>query len=209
MGWWTEHVVPRLVDLSLSSPPVEELRARVCRGLEGRVLELGFGSGLNLPHLPAAVDTLDAVDPSEVAWRRSAARRDASAVPVQRVGLDGETLEADDQAYDAVLMTFVLCTVPDPARVLAEAVRVLRPGGRLHFVEHGLSPDPGVVRWQHRLEPFQRRIAGGCRLTRDAPALVRDAGLEVTTLGQRYLDGTPRAMRPWAYVSLGTGGELA
>ena len=202
MGLWTEHVVPRLTDLSLSSDQVSRFRILVCAGLRGRVLEIGFGSGLNLPHLPREVTAVDAVEPNEVAWGRSAARRRAAAVPVRRVGLDGQGLEAADASYDSAVITLSLCTIPDAAAALAEVRRVLRPGGALHFFEHGLAPDPGVVRWQERLDPLQQRLFGGCHLTRDVPALVGGAGLEITELRREYLPG-PRAAHPWTYGYLG------
>lgn len=202
MGLWEERVVPRLVDRSLRTPEIGELREAVCAGLRGEVLELGYGSGLNARFYPAAVSTVSAVEPSDLAWRLSERRREASRVPVVRVGLDGQRLAADDASYDAVLSTFTLCTIPDAARALAEVRRVLRPGGSLHFVEHGLAPEPGVVSWQRRLDPVQRRLAGGCHLSRDIPALVRDAGLEVVELRAEYLPG-PRVARPWTYGYLG------
>lgn len=202
MGLWEERVVPRLVDRSLRSPEIGELRAAVCAGLHGEVLELGYGSGLNARYYPVEVSTISAVEPSDLAWRLSESRRTDSRVPVVRVGLDGQRLEADEASYDAVLSTFTLCTIPDVARALAEVRRVLRPGGALHFVEHGLAPDPGVVVWQHRLEPVQRRVAGGCHLSRDIPALVRGAGLEIVELRSEYLPG-PRVSRPWTFGYLG------
>lgn len=198
-GWWTERVVPRLVDASLSAAPVDRLRARACAGLHGRVLEIGFGSGLNLPQLPAGVTALDAVEPADLAWERSAARREASPVAVRRTGLDGERLAAPDGSYDAVLCTFTLCTVPDPARVLAEVRRVLRPGGSLHLLEHGAAPGPRVRAWQRRLEPLQRRACGGCHLTRDVPGLLVDAGFEVAVVHQGYVAEGPA--RPWSWVT--------
>lgn len=199
MALWTEHVVPRLVDQSLSSPRVMRLRAEVCAGLVGRVLELGFGSGLNVGSYPPAVVRVDAVEPSDVAWRMSRARRGDSTVPIHRVGLDGQHLEAEASSYDAVLSTFTLCTIPDVNAALAEVRRVLRPGGELHFLEHGRSPEPGVARWQHRMDPLQGRIAGGCHLSRDIPALVRLAGLELADVSAAYLPG-PRMGRPWSYL---------
>jgi SAM-dependent methyltransferase len=202
MGVWSDRVVPRLTDRALATPAMDDLRAAVCTGLHGRVLELGFGSGLNLRHLPAAVTWLDAVEPADVAWQLSARRRAGSRVPVHRSGLDGQRLAANDESYDAVLMTFALCTIPDPAAALGEVRRVLRPGGTLHFLEHGLAPDPGVATWQRRLDPAQQRLFAGCHLTRDVPALLADAGLEVTDLDQRYLPG-PRIGRPWNYGSRG------
>ncbi len=193
-------MVPRLTDRALSVGQVMKQRQLVCAGLAGRVLEIGFGSGLNLEKLPAAVVSLDAVEPSEAGWDLSAQRRAAAPVPVQRVGLDGQHLAAADASYDAALCTFSLCTIPDPALALAEVRRVLAPGGSLHVLEHGRSPDAGVARWQRRLEPAQRRVFAGCHLTRDVPALVTAAGFEVTAVDQFYLPG-PRLSRPWGWAT--------
>ena len=199
MGLWTERVVPRLVERSLSTTDVMALRSLACTGLTGRVLELGFGSGLNAGLYPSGVTAVEAVEPSDVGWQMSADRRRDSAVPIARVGLDGQRLEAEDASYDAVLSTFTLCTIPDVDAALREVRRVLRPGGSFHFLEHGRSPDGAVARWQRRLDPIERRIAGGCHLSRDIPALVRAAALEVVTLQASYLPG-PRVGRPWTYV---------
>src|SRR6478736_225494 len=179
MAWWTDHVVPHLVDRSLSTEPVMRLRAETVSGLTGRVLEIGFGSGLNAALYPVDVDRVDAVEPSAVGWELSEARRRAAQVRIERVGLDGQLLDAEDASYDAVLSTFTLCTIPDVVRALEEVRRVLRPGGRLHFLEHGLSPDASVAAWQRRLDPVQRAVAGGCHLSRDVPALVTAADLAV------------------------------
>lgn len=203
MGWWGDRVVPRLTDLSLSQPPVMALRERACAGLAGRILEIGYGSGLNTPCYPTAVDSVDAVEPSDLAWARSAPRRSATSVAVRRTGVDGQRLDAPDAAYDAVLSTFTLCTIPDVDRALSEVRRVLRPGGSLFFLEHGRAPEPPVVAWQRRLEPVQRAVFGGCHLTRDVPALAGSAGLDVVELDQTYLDG-PAVLRPWTWVSLGS-----
>ncbi|WP_395658009.1 class I SAM-dependent methyltransferase [Nocardioides sp.] len=202
MGMWTDRVVPRLADKSLSSGPVMRLRGEAVAGLSGRVLEIGFGSGLNAALYPAEVERVDAVEPSDVGWRMSQERRDRAPLEVERVGLDGQRLEADDDTYDAALTTFTLCTIPDPLRALAEVRRVLRPGAALHFLEHGLSPEPRVAGWQRRLDPVQRRVAGGCHLSRDVPALVAAAGLDVVEVSASYLPG-PSAGRPWTYVYVG------
>lgn len=202
MGVWAERVVPRLTDKALGNDEIGELRSATCAGLHGRVLEIGFGSGLNLPHYPPEVTTVHAVEPADVGWRLSRARRERSTVRVERTGLDGQRIDADDASYDAVLSTFTLCTIPDVAAALSEVHRVLRPGGSLHFVEHGLAPDPGVVAWQRRLEPLQKRVFAGCHLTRDVPGLIRGAGLEVTDLTASYLPG-PRVSRPWSFGYLG------
>ena len=204
MGIWTDHVVPRLTDRSLSVAEIDRLRSTACSRLSGQVLEIGFGSGLNVPHYPAAVTGVDVVEPSDVAWEMSAERRAASgAPPVERTGDDAQRLAAAECQYDAVLSTFTLCTIPDVGRALREVRRVLRPGGRFHFLEHGLAPDPGVERWQRRLEPMQRRLFGGCHLSRDVPALVADAGLEVAEVSASYLVGA-RVTRPWSHGFLGT-----
>jgi SAM-dependent methyltransferase len=202
MGFWEQRVVPRLVELTLKGEDVGKLRAEVCSGLTGRVLEIGFGSGLNTKFYPPGVISVGAVDPSDVGWKLSGARRAGSDVPIERVGLDGQRLEAEDASFHAALSTFTLCTIPDGPEALREVRRVLLPGGSLHFLEHGLAPTPGVVRWQKRMEPFQKRIAGGCHLTRDVPALVRDAGFEVVELTEEYLPG-PSPSKPWAYVYRG------
>jgi len=201
-GWWERRVVPRLVDATLRGPEIDERREKVCAGLSGRVLELGFGSGLNTPFYPVEVDSVDAVEPSDLGWERSEARREGSAKPVHRVGLDGQALDADDEAYDAVLSTFTLCTIPDVELALQEVRRVLRPGGTFHFLEHGSGPTERIRRWQRRMEPIQRRVAGGCHLTRDVPHLADAADLQVTMLEQDFLGG-PGFMRPWTYLSLG------
>jgi SAM-dependent methyltransferase len=198
MGVWSDHVVPRVTDAALRSHELGELRREACAPLTGRVLELGFGSGLNVRWYPPGVTSVSAVEPSDLAWRLSESRRARTSVPVERHGLDGQRLDEPDASYDGVLTTFTLCTIPDPALALAESRRVLRPDGVLCALEHGLSPDPGVARWQHRLDPVQRRIAGGCHLSRDMPALVTAAGFEITMVRAEQLQG-PAVARAWTY----------
>lgn len=195
-------MVPRAVHRSLDNPVVRGYRERVCAGLSGDVLEIGFGSGLNVPHLPSAVRSVTAVEPTDRAWQLAQEAIHRASMPIVRGGLRGERLDLADATADAALMTFTLCTVQDPAAVLAEVRRVLRPGGALHFLEHGTAPDAGVRRWQRRLEPLQRRVAGGCHLTRSAPALVSAAGFALEPVESWYVPG-PRVSRAWGYVSLG------
>ncbi len=202
MGWWGERVVPHLTDVALRSQEIGELREETCRGLHGRVLEIGFGSGLNIRFYPAAVTSVAAVEPSDVGWKLSEQRRARTGVPVQRSGLDGQQLAEEDASFDSALVTFSLCSIPDPAAALAEVRRVLRPGGRLHFLEHGLAPDAGVARWQRWIDPVQQRLFAGCHLSRDVAALVADAGLVIEDLRREYLPG-PSIARPWAYGYLG------
>lgn len=204
MAWWTDRILPRVIDRALSTGDVMKERQRVCAHLSGRVLEIGFGSGLNIEKYPAAVQSITAVEPSDVAWALSAERRSASPIPIARTGLDGQALDEPDDSFDMVLSTFTLCTIPDVRLALLEIRRVLRPGGSLIFLEHGLSPDTGVASWQHRLDPVEKFVAGGCHLSRDMPALVREAGFEVVELEQHYLPG-PKVSRPWTYNYSGVG----
>ncbi|MBS43541.1 MAG: SAM-dependent methyltransferase [Nocardioides sp.] len=200
--WWDERVVPGLVDASLKGHEIGALRADVCTGLTGEVLEIGFGSGLNLRHLPAGVARLDAVEPSDRGWEMSERRRARHDLEVRRTGLDGQRLAAADDSYDHVLCTFSLCTIPDPLLALDEVRRVLRPGGTLRLLEHGIAPEPRTARWQRRLDPLERRFAGGCHLTRDVPALLERASYDVRSLTAAYLPGVPRS--PWTYGYRGT-----
>lgn len=199
MGFYRERVLPRLLDRACGTDELANWRREVTDGLAGRILEIGFGSGLNLEHYPAGVEAVLAVEPAATA-RRLAARREARAgVPVEHVGRNGENLALDDASVDGALSTFTLCTIPDVERALAELRRVIRPGGTFHFLEHGLAPAAGVAAWQRRLEPLQKRLAGGCHLTRDIPELVRAAGFEIERLEQRYAKGP----RPWTWFTAG------
>ncbi|SED08933.1 Methyltransferase domain-containing protein [Nocardioides exalbidus] len=195
---WDERVVPRLVDLSLKGEEVGEMREVTCAGLTGRVLEVGFGGGLNIRWYPPEVTAVTAIEPSDLGWEMSGRRRARTHLPIERAGLDGQRLDLPDDSHDSALITFSLCTIPDPLLALREARRVVVDGGRLHVLEHGLAPDEAVRRWQRRLEPLQRAVAGGCHLTRDVPALVVEAGWEVEDLQQEYLPG-PAVSRPWVF----------
>ena len=193
MGVYERAVLPRFLNAACGTKAVEPLRRRVCQGLTGDVVEIGFGSGLNVPFYPASVTRVAAVEPSGTSWRLAAGRVRAASVPVQRSGLDGESLPFGDGSYDAALSTWTLCTIPDATVALAEVRRVLKPGGTLHFLEHGLAPDERVRRWQHRLEPLQRRLVGGCHLTRPIADLVTAAGFTITELDVFYEQGTLKA----------------
>lgn len=201
MGFYGERIVPRIVDAACGGEEFPPLRRRVCAGLAGAVVEIGFGSGLNVPFYPDAVTEVAAVDPAEAGWRLAAARVGAARVPVRRSGLDGTSLPFADDTYDAALSTWTLCTIPDAGAALREVRRVLRPGGVLHFVEHGLAPDESVRRWQRRLEPLQKRLLGGCHLTRPVVPMLTDAGFAVREVDVFYAAGTPRVSGAF---SLGT-----
>ena len=194
MGLYGDHVLPRIIDVACGLKAVEPLRRRVCDGLEGDVVEIGFGSGLNVPFYPATVTQVAAIEPADTGWKLARERVSASSVPVQRSGLDGQSLPFADDSFDAALSTWTLCTIPDVATALAELRRVLRPGGTMHFVEHGLAPDESVCRWQHRLEPMQKRLFGGCHLTRPIADLLTGAGFTITDIDVFYEDGAPKVM---------------
>ncbi len=192
MGIYGEHVLPRILNAAGGMKAVEPLRRRVCEGLAGDVVEIGFGSGLNVPFYPAAVVRVDAVEPAGLAWKLAGRRVTATSVPVQRSGTDGQSLPFADDSYDAALSTWTLCTIPDVAAALRELRRVLKPGGSLHFVEHGLAPDERVRRWQHRLEPVQKRLLGGCHLTRPIVDLLTTAGFTISEVDVFYEKGPPK-----------------
>jgi ubiquinone/menaquinone biosynthesis C-methylase UbiE len=191
MGFYGDQVLPRALDLAMRGSGYAQVRSRVTAGLDGEVLEIGFGSGLNYPHYPATVQRIIAVDPA-TGGRRLAARHTAGGVPVEFRGRDAQLLPAKDESVDHVVSTWTLCTVPDPGQALEEIYRVLRPGGTLRFAEHGLAPDPKVARFQHRLTPLQRRLVGGCHLDRPISELIAGSGLELSHLDTYYL-AWPRA----------------
>jgi ubiquinone/menaquinone biosynthesis C-methylase UbiE len=208
MPFWTDQVVPRVTDKLLGSKDVMKLRRHAVDGLSGEVVEIGFGSGLNVPLYPSDVSTVLAVEPSMVARDIARARVDASPVRVEFVGLDGAKIPLEDASVDAALSTFTLCTIPDVVSALDEVHRVLRPGGTFHFLEHGLCPDPAVARKQHRYNGMQQRLAGGCHLDRPIDALVREAGFAITDLTHDQMPG-PKFMLPWGYLYEGVATKAA
>ena len=193
MGLYGDQILPRAIDLALRGGEFARLRARVATGLAGHVLEIGFGSGLNIPYYPAELTRVQAVDPASVGRKLAAKRAAACPVQIDYIGVDAQSLPADDASVDSVLSTWTLCTIPDASGALAEICRVLRPGGAFHFVEHGLAPDPAVARLQQRLTPLQHRAFGGCHLNRRIDQLIAAAGLELTRLDTYYMKG-PRAL---------------
>ncbi len=189
MGFYGDQILPRFLNIIMSRGDITELRARVASHLTGEVLEIGFGSGLNVPHYPPTLTRVWAVDPATVGRRLGARRVAASPVPVEFIGLDAQTIPLPDESVDHVLTTWTLCTIPDVGQALAEVRRVLRPGGVLHFVEHGRSPDPKVARFQDRINSMHGRLFGGCQLNRPIDHIVTGAGLELAQLKTYYRPG--------------------
>jgi ubiquinone/menaquinone biosynthesis C-methylase UbiE len=196
VGFYENQVVPRFTDLVMRRRELTPIRARVSASLAGDVLEVGFGSGLNVPHYPPAITRVRAVDPATLGRKLAAKRVASSTVPVEYVDLDGQALSLESDSIDHVITTWTLCSIPDVDRALSEIRRVLRSGGLFHFVEHGRSPDPNVAAWQNRLTPIQRRVAGGCHLNRPIDQLVLNSGLELTRLENYYAKGP----RPFGYM---------
>jgi ubiquinone/menaquinone biosynthesis C-methylase UbiE len=197
---YEDQVLPRIINVACGMKPLRQYRQRVCEGLHGQVLEIGFGSGLNIPYYPDAVSGVAAIEPADTGWKLAGKRLAGAAVPVDRKGLDGQTLPLPDDSCDAALSTFTLCTIPDVVAALSEIRRVLKPGGTFHFLEHGLAPDESVRRWQHRLEPIQKRLFGGCHLTRPIADLVTEAGFTITDIDVFYEKSAPK---PVGAASLG------
>jgi SAM-dependent methyltransferase len=191
MGLYSKYVLPALTDLAMRSHTLRPERARWVPLAKGVVLEIGAGSGLNLPMYGREVRKLYALDPSEELLWRARPRAARVAFSVEFLCRSAEAIPLGEASVDDVVTTWTLCTIPDPVVALQEMRRVLRPEGRLIFVEHGRSSDPGVERWQDRINPLWRAVAGGCNLNRKIDALVRGAGFDITELRTFYLSG------PW------------
>ena len=186
-SWYDQHVLPYLLDVACGLPVIQSQRRKVVPMATGRVLEVGIGTGLNLPFYdPAKVQSLVGVDPAEQMHALAQKRSERAGLAVELVHLSAEALPLASASFDSVVCTYTLCSIEDPLAALREMRRVLKPNGRLLFAEHGLAPDASVSRWQRRLEPYWRQLAGGCRLTRDVPELLREAGFQ-TSGGAAYV----------------------
>lgn len=197
MGFYSTHIVPRFIDKALGTPAMQQGRDAVAAGLSGTVLEIGFGSGLNVASYPPEIELVYAVEPALTARKIAVPRIAASPIPIQYAGLHGETVALDDNSCDGALCTFTLCTIPGVEQALAELRRVLKPGGRFHFLEHGLAPDAKTQTWQRRLDPLEKRLADGCHLTRDPVELVKAAGFELEFVHSEYTKGP----KPWVFMT--------
>lgn len=202
MGLYDRHILPHLIDFACGMDAVMKARSQIVPLAHGRVLEIGIGSGLNLSFYdPQRVEVVVGVDPSAEMQALARERAALCQVPVEMIALELGQIQAADASFDDIVCTFTLCTIPDAIAALREMRRVLKPGGRLLFCEHGLAPDLPVVRWQKRLTPLWKPLAGGCHLDRDIPALIGAGGFHIRELSTGYLKG-PRPMthvyRGWA-----------
>ena len=199
MGLYSKYVLPRVVHLACSARPKMRQREKLVPLASGRVLEVGMGSGLNLSFYDARrVTKVWGLEPSPEMSKMASAAVEAVAFDVEFVSAGGEQIPLDSESFDTVLMTFTLCTIPDAERALREIARVLKRGGQLLFCEHGAAPDAGVRRWQNRIDPLWRRLAGGCHLNRDIPGLIRRGGFEITRMDTMYIPGwRPASFNYW------------
>jgi len=192
VGFYSRVIFPRLCDFVLDRPFVAKHRRELLSTVDGEVLEIGFGTGLNLAYYPEHVHKITVVDPNPGMQRQARRRIDRAEIEVDQRLISSEELPFDNQAFDCVVSTFTLCSIENVGRALGEVYRVLKPGGRFLFLEHGLSPDVKVQKWQRRLNWFQRRLGDNCRLDRNVRDLVRKEPFENVCLDEFYLEQTPR-----------------
>jgi ubiquinone/menaquinone biosynthesis C-methylase UbiE len=189
-GWYERLILPRLIDATCGLEQIAEQRRRIVPEASGRVLELGFGSGLNLPfYNPSRVEELWGLEPSRAMLNMAEARAADALFPVTFLQAPAEAIPLHSASIDTAVTTYTLCTIPDPLKALREVARLLKPGGLLLFAEHGRAPDAGVLKWQGRLTPVWKRLAGGCHLGRDIPELLRKGGFEAVQLHCGYIAG--------------------
>lgn len=204
MKIYQHYILPKLINLSMQNKAAMAERARFLPLASGTVLEVGIGSGLNIPFYNREVEKLYALDPSLELWKMARRRVDHATFPVKFIASSGEYIPMEDGKFDAVVTTWTLCTIPHAVIALKEMKRVLKPGGRLIFVEHGRSPDRGVLAWQNRLNPFWNRIGGGCNLNRKIDDLIVEAGFRITQIEKAY----SRGPKPFAYLYKGLAQPL-
>lgn len=205
MSFYEQRILPYLIDLSCSASAIEKHRRAILAGVTGDILEIGFGTGLNLPYYPESVRKIVTVDSNAGVHTIAQKRIAASPITVEHHVLSGENLPMADCSFDSVVSTFTLCSIPDVAQALAEIYRVLKPGGKFFFVEHGLSCEPNVQVWQNRLTPIQKKIAGGCHFNRNIRELVEHQ-FEQVRVQELYLENAPKVA---AYLYKGTATKVS
>ena len=190
MSFYDDHVLPHLIHLACGTESIRRQREKVVPLASGRVLEVGMGSGLNLPYYDRdRVDLVWGLEPSAGMRRKARANLERAGIPIEWLDLPGEEIPLADASVDTVLLTYTLCTIPDWQRALEQMRRVLKPGGTLVFCEHGAAPDAGVRRWQRRIGPLWRRVAGGCHLDRPIPGCLAEGGFGIRDMESGYLPG--------------------
>ena len=192
MGFYSRLIFPRMIDFMMSNDDMREIRTAVLADVSGDVFEIGFGTGLNLRHYPDSIKKITTADVNPAMGKRAQRRIDKDGVDVDCRTLDAEALPFDDASFDSVVCTWTLCSIADPMKALGELHRILRPTGKFFFVEHGLSDDPKVQKWQNRITPFWKRIGDGCHLNRNARTMIQDAHFAFTNLDTYYMDNAPR-----------------
>lgn len=203
MGMYDRYVLPHVIHLACGTKPILKQREKVIPHAEGRVLEIGMGSGINIPFYdPVKVEKVWGLEPSEGMRVKASEAVDAAPFDLEWLGLPGEEIPLDNDSVDTVVLTYTLCTIPDYGKAVQQMRRVLKPGGKLLFSEHGKAPDDNVQRWQNRINSTWGKIAGGCHLNRDIPAILREGGFDIKKMDSMYVPSTPKVagFTYWGYA---------
>lgn len=203
MSFYDEHILPHVINMACGTKPVLKQREKIVPQAEGRILEIGMGSGINIPYYnPDKVEKVWGLEPSEGMRRKAEPRVAAAPFDLEWLGLPGEEIPLDDNSADTIVLTYTLCTIPDWRAAVTQMRRVLKPGGKLLFSEHGKAPDAAVLAWQNRINPLWMKMAGGCHLNRDIPKLLREGGFDIKQLDSMYVPSTPKVagFTYWGYA---------
>jgi ubiquinone/menaquinone biosynthesis C-methylase UbiE len=204
MSFYDDHILPHVINMACGTKPVLKQREKIVPQAEGRILEIGMGSGINIPYYnPEKVEKVWGLEPSEGMRRKAQTRVDAAPFDLEWLGLPGEEIPLDDNSADTIVLTYTLCTIPDWRAAVDQMRRVLKPGGKLLFSEHGKAPDEAVLKWQNRINPLWMKMAGGCHLNRDIPKLLREGGFDIKKLDSMYVPSTPKVagFTYWGYAT--------